>query len=212
MGLTCVISVLYLLGIPLLEHIELKCWDLHFTSRGIVKPSGQVVFVTIDEESVKREGRWPWPRRDMARLLHAVDRAGALVIGLDFGFFEPDLNLRRKAILDLREQLERQKKESADLIANLETIAAGQDEDRILARTIEGLSAPLVVGQFFYSTGSPFVPKPPPMEVLDKAVCRVVLSNGPTPEGKLLEQAGMESNIGDHLRGCSLFGLFQRIP
>jgi adenylate cyclase len=212
MGLTCVISVLYLLAVPLLEHIELKCWDLHFTSRGIIKPSGQVAFVTVDEESVKREGRWPWPRRDMARLLQAVDSAGALVIGLDFGFFEPDLNLRRKAILDLREQLERHETGAADLIENLETIAAGQDEDRILAGAIEGLSAPLVIGQFFYSTGSLFVPEPPPMEALDKAVCRVVLSKGPTPEGKLLEQEGIESNIAIISEAAPYSGSFNVFP
>src|SRR5262249_27289746 len=104
-GLTFMMAVLYFVGVPFFDHIELKSWDLHFKYRGPIDASGPVAYVTIDEESVNREGRWPWPRRVMARLLKSVDEAGALVIGQDFGYFEPDLKLRRQAILDLRDTL-----------------------------------------------------------------------------------------------------------
>ena len=56
---TMVMISLYFLVVPFLEFVELKAWDLHFKQRGVIQPSGKVAFVTIDEESVNREGRWP---------------------------------------------------------------------------------------------------------------------------------------------------------
>ena len=99
---TMVMISLYFLVVPFLEFVELKAWDLHFKQRGVLKPSGKVAFVTIDEESVNREGRWPWPRRNIALLLKTVQEYGARVIGLDMGFFEEDLKLRQHAILDIK--------------------------------------------------------------------------------------------------------------
>ncbi len=210
--LTCLICSLYVFSIPLFEYVELRCWDLHFIWRGQQEPSGSVAFVAIDEESVNTEGRWPWPRREMGKLLQAVDNAGALVIGLDFGFFEPDINLRQKAILELRERLKKDKNGPGEFLENLGVMAADQDEDRILSETIRGLSAPVVAGQFFYASDSRYVPEPPPPEVINKAVCRVVLSKGETPPGKLLDQIGMESNIPIISDAAPYSGGFNVIP
>ena len=95
---TMVMISLYFLVVPFLEFVELKAWDLHFKQRGVIQPSGKVAFVTIDEESVNREGRWPWPRRNIALLFKTVQEYGARVIGLDMGFFEEDLKLRQYAL------------------------------------------------------------------------------------------------------------------
>ncbi len=212
--LTCLVVILYFFSVPLLEYVELKCWDLHFKWRGPLKPAGPVAFIGIDEQSVNREGRWPWPRRTMARLLQAADRSGALVIGLDFGFFEPDLRLRQKAILDLRAELQGKDdgRVAGDLLKRLDAMAAREDDDQILAEAVQALSAPLVLGQFFYGMESAFVPPPPPPEILDKAVCRVVLSKGETPKGKLLEQAGLEHNIPIIAKAAPYVGSFNVLP
>jgi adenylate cyclase len=149
---TWVMAFLYFLVIPFLELVELKAWDLHFKQRGAAETSGAVAFVAIDEESVNRDGRWPWPRRQMAKLLEAVESYGAVVIGLDMGFFEPDLKLRQQAILDVQNRL-RQDASSRfppEAIKELEAIAAEEDDDVILANTLRQLSVPLVLGHFFY--------------------------------------------------------------
>ena len=213
-GLTCVMALLCIFNTPLLEHIELKCWDLHFLSRGVVKPTGTVAFVAVDEESVNSEGRWPWPRRQTARLIEAVDRSGPLVIGLDFGFFEPDQKIRRNAIRDLQRDLGNRpgKGIPPDLLRQLDTMAAREDDDEILAQTIRGLSAPIVVGNFFYAPGSPFVSKPPPAELLDKFKCGVVMSRGETPLGKLLEQPGIKMNIPEIIEATPYGGSLNVFP
>lgn len=210
-GLTCFMAVLYILSFPLLEHIELKLFDLHFHWRGEVSPSGQVAFVTIDEESVNREGRWPWPRRLMGELLKAADENGAAVIGLDLGFFEPAANERRKAVQEIREALAKEHA-SEELLNRLDAIGADEDEDGALAETIKGMSSPLVLGHFFYNEGSDFVPEPPPSSLLDKATCKVVMSRGDTPKGKLREQAGLECNIPPIAESAEYSGSFNLYP
>jgi PAS domain S-box-containing protein len=49
-----------------------------------------IVIVAIDEASLERHGRWPWPRSLHARLVDQLRRDGARVIGLDIVFSEPD--------------------------------------------------------------------------------------------------------------------------
>jgi adenylate cyclase len=53
------VLILFLIGIPILDLIELKTYDLRFLSRGIKKPASEVVLAVIDEKSLDREGRWP---------------------------------------------------------------------------------------------------------------------------------------------------------
>jgi len=54
------------------------------------RASAPVIVVAIDDASLDVRGQWPWPRNLMADLVRAVARAGALAIGLDVLFVEPD--------------------------------------------------------------------------------------------------------------------------
>ena len=49
-----------------------------------------VVVVDIDEESLDQVGQWPWPRSDVARLVDKLTAMGAIAIGFDVVFAEPD--------------------------------------------------------------------------------------------------------------------------
>ena len=50
-----------------------------------------VIIVAVDEDSLSRIGRWPWPRKVHADLINRLKQEGAAVIGLDIIFSEPDL-------------------------------------------------------------------------------------------------------------------------
>lgn len=50
-----------------------------------------IIIVGIDEASLARLGRWPWPRTVHAQLLDRLKQEGVAVIGLDIIFAEPDL-------------------------------------------------------------------------------------------------------------------------
>jgi len=52
----------------------------------------RVVVIDIDEESLQKIGRWPWPRVTQAKLLEQLQRQQPAIIGLDILFPEPDNN------------------------------------------------------------------------------------------------------------------------
>src|SRR5215813_6813433 len=92
LGTILVVAMLFSFGTPILDLIELKTYDLRFFSRGQVQPSPAVVMAMVDEKSLDKEGRWPWPRSKLATLVDVLSHDGARVIGFDIGFLEPDEN------------------------------------------------------------------------------------------------------------------------
>lgn len=58
--------------------------DLWFVPQA---PSGNIVLLKIDDESLNKIGHWPWPRETIARLIQTLDDAS--VIGIDITFKEP---------------------------------------------------------------------------------------------------------------------------
>jgi adenylate cyclase len=80
--------VLYAVNPSFLNLLELKAYDLRFQSRGTEKPGSEIVIVKIDEESMGKLGRWPWPREKLAELIHTLTEWEARVIGIDIIFAE----------------------------------------------------------------------------------------------------------------------------
>jgi adenylate cyclase len=58
----------------------------------------RVVIIDIDEESLRAEGRWPWSREKMARLVAGLKAAGVHTIGFDVAFTEPERNVAQELI------------------------------------------------------------------------------------------------------------------
>jgi|GEM_PF-1363466 len=99
LGTILVVITVFLYGIPTLDLVELKTYDLRFLSRGQLSPSPAVVMALVDEKSLATEGRWPWPRSKFAALVNALSHDGARVIGFDISFIEPDENFQNDLAL-----------------------------------------------------------------------------------------------------------------
>jgi hypothetical protein len=80
----------FVIDIPILHIFELKLYDLRVQKRGLQQPAPVVALAMIDEKSLDREGRWPWPRSKIATLIERLSEGGAKVIGFDIGFLEPE--------------------------------------------------------------------------------------------------------------------------
>ena len=52
----------------------------------------RIVIIDIDELSLQQQGRWPWSRQRIAELVQALREAGAIIIGFDVLFAEPERN------------------------------------------------------------------------------------------------------------------------
>ena len=102
-----------------------------------------VRIVDIDDESIRRIGRWPWPRRTMASLVYALTKANAAAVGFDVLFSEKDQPSEdEKACAQATAH-------SADQAARCQERADG---DIAFAHAISGL--PVVLGTFFTTTPS----------------------------------------------------------
>lgn len=64
--------------------------DSNFKLRGKINPFPDVAIVAIDEHSIGKLGRWPWPRSVHGRLVDLLTKYGAKAIVFDVLFTEAD--------------------------------------------------------------------------------------------------------------------------
>ncbi|MHB8977682.1 MAG: CHASE2 domain-containing protein [Trichloromonadaceae bacterium] len=74
----------------LLSFLENRWYDQLLTQMPAGTRSSEVVIVDLDERSLERYGRWPWPRSRVAQLLSSIQALGPRVIGLDILFADLD--------------------------------------------------------------------------------------------------------------------------
>ena len=89
-ALTSVVAFLYLFQPVLLSTLDLKIYDTLLKSRSGRTASGSIVIVDIDTKSLAQYGQWPWPRYRIAQLLDKLREMGAISVGVDILFAEPD--------------------------------------------------------------------------------------------------------------------------
>ena len=73
-----------------LQRLELSASDFAIYQQKVARPTGMVAIADVDERSIAKFGRWPWPRSVEARLIDALKNYRAAVIGLDIVFSEPE--------------------------------------------------------------------------------------------------------------------------
>ncbi len=149
-SLIVLVLVLFVTGIRFLDLAELKAYDLRFISRGIEKASPEVVMAVIDEKSLDTEGRWPWPRSKIARLIDILSRHGAKVISFDIGFLEPDENTNLEFIDQFDQKIGRLNIENQQLSEFMEESKLRADNDLTLANAIRQSKAKVILGHFFH--------------------------------------------------------------
>ena len=104
-ALSLVVSALsmsmYLFMNDKFETFDNKLRDMLFVNRGVIKTTGNVVIIDIDEKSLKEIGQFPWSRNIMAQIVYNLAEAGIGAVGFDIMFSEPDRSSPHKVIADL---------------------------------------------------------------------------------------------------------------
>jgi adenylate cyclase len=72
------------------EEIRVRTFDTFQRIDPRVKTARPVTVVDIDEASLAKLGQFPWPRTRIADLITSLTKLGAVVIGFDIVFSEPD--------------------------------------------------------------------------------------------------------------------------
>lgn len=142
------------------DRLEWVAYDLRFD---LTRPFAQgenpgIVIVDIDERALRQEGRWPWPRARVAELVDRLYAAGAVVVGLDMVFAEPERNPALRARDRLRARPGFAPGDPA--LAALKRAAPAVDGDRLLAEALAGTDTVLgyLLGDDLAAKG---VPGPP---------------------------------------------------
>jgi CHASE2 domain-containing sensor protein/class 3 adenylate cyclase len=84
-------ALLVLLFGSSLQTLEERLGALGWTLTADDTLEQRITLVTIDEKSLSQIGPWPWPREDMARLVTAIDEAGAQLQIHDVFYSEPKI-------------------------------------------------------------------------------------------------------------------------
>jgi adenylate cyclase len=154
--------------IPVLDQFELRTYDLRFQARGPIPTADVVVMAMVDEKSLDREGRWPWPRAKLADLVDRLSQDGAKVIAFDIGFLEPDENSQLQLLSELDAVLGDAPSRDAKLADFLEASRRRADNDKALADAIGRSEATVVLGYFFHMEGSDREYRATPTEVAEQ--------------------------------------------
>ncbi|HVE13983.1 MAG TPA: adenylate/guanylate cyclase domain-containing protein [Elusimicrobiota bacterium] len=80
------LSLLYWAGF--IHSMDNRWTDFLFVGRGMEPADPRVQVVAIDDESLRKIGQFPWPRRNYEKLLDNLFASGTKVAGLDILFFE----------------------------------------------------------------------------------------------------------------------------
>jgi adenylate cyclase len=90
LALLIALAALRIADPPLIQELRVRVFDYYQVLRPREVTQHPVVIVDIDEKSLKRFGQWPWPRTLIADLVTRLTQMGALAIGFDVFFPEPD--------------------------------------------------------------------------------------------------------------------------
>jgi adenylate cyclase len=146
---------LFVIDIPILHIFELKLYDLRVQKRGLQQPAPVVALAMIDEKSLDREGRWPWPRSKIATLIERLSEDGAKVIGFDIGFLEPEDNAsavlptKSSQMSSIRQDIAQDRQPGVSLEGIRRDI-----NDQLLADALRNSSAKTILGYFFHMRAS----------------------------------------------------------
>jgi adenylate cyclase len=216
--LTLLIVVVFFIGPSFLEVVELKTLDLRFKSRGFMQANDAIVLAVIDEKSLDEEGRWPWPRSKIARLVDYLSDDEAKVIGFDIGFLEPDEN-NLSFIQQLESKLGSLRLNNKELERFLSESKMLADNDRILAHSIKQSKAKVILGYFLHidqkSLGYDIE-----SQVIDNRIAQISISKYPVvrfPEedaniGLLIDAYSPEVNIPILNQSADSSGYFNMFP
>lgn len=152
---------------PLLSDFLTRLEYLVYDQRLRVMPKAEkpeenkIVIVDLDERSLQAEGQYPWNRIKVGQLTEKLRDDGALVVGFDITFPEPDRSIRDLlAPIDLRALGE-------GFNATLSEIEPQIDSDQYFARVMQsGIDVVLAIN-FNSQTDATYNELPEPLVDID---------------------------------------------
>jgi len=83
--LTLLFGFAYSINFQPLKHLDFAAYDIAANANRLAA-SEHIVIIDIDDASINKLGRWPWPRADFANIINKLSNANARIIGLNIAF------------------------------------------------------------------------------------------------------------------------------
>ncbi|MDP3269219.1 MAG: adenylate/guanylate cyclase domain-containing protein [Legionella sp.] len=155
LGILCTIIILSIeffrtpVVYPIISHLDGRIYDQIINLQWRPhKSSVKVVIINIDEESVLKEGRWPWPRDKMANLVNKLKQYGVVSVGMDIVMSEPEINYATGLKNKLNQLNLGADIKNPALLNTLDKIAHEVDNDQTFSRAL--LEQNVVLGFLFH--------------------------------------------------------------
>lgn len=158
-GALVVVAFIYLsfMRFPFFESLEKVVYEIQMRLDTPRNPGeSKVAIVDIDDKSISKLGRWPWPRHIIAEMITILKNNGAKLIGLDMIFSEkehnPSIKEIKKLYTDILERGEASTEGEKDkwILSKLIEVEKRLDYDRVLSKTVKDSGNIIlpVVGEF----------------------------------------------------------------
>ncbi|WP_159006672.1 adenylate/guanylate cyclase domain-containing protein [Bradyrhizobium sp. S69] len=171
-----------------IQELRVRTFDTYQRFEPRVKTARPVTIVDIDEKSLTKFGQWPWPRTRIADMIVNLTRLGAVAIGFDIVFAEPD-RLNPNAVADTMRYLDEETK------SRLRTLPSN---DQIFADAIK--RSRVVLGETGLAGANPLFDKALPVTG--------VATLGEDPQRFLFDFAGLLRNVDTLEAAAAGRGLF----
>lgn len=186
------------------QVVRLQSFDLYQRLKPREFKNLPVRIVDVDEASLAKYGQWPWPRTVIAQIIDNLTKSGAVVIGFDIVFAEPD-RLSPPRIAD----------ENPNLPASVREALRALPHTEIAMREAMSRSR-VVLGQTSVRNATDTVEQKRPIDSIPHAFL------GDDPEPFLQKYAALVQNmpeLEEVARGHGVFslapdidGVFRRVP
>ena len=131
------------ISIDILQRLEAIPYDirLKLSTPQVPNDIPPIIIIDIDEDSLDQQGRWPWSRTTLSRLIEKIHENNPAVVALDIVLSEKEVN----PIDVLNEELKNIKRTVPDWLKNLKD---DLDADTLFSETIQGKE--IVLGYPFH--------------------------------------------------------------
>ncbi|HBO83742.1 MAG TPA: serine/threonine protein kinase [Deltaproteobacteria bacterium] len=155
--LTVLLCIFSLTKIGFLEAVELKTYDFRMRLFPPQDINREIAIVAIDDESIAKLGRWPWPRTRIAEVINKISQAGAKVIGLNIIFSEPEEASGIVAVDAMKKRFDElglaKTQGGAEFLSEVERIRSDLNRDGKLAASLESSRNVILPIAFDFAAG-----------------------------------------------------------
>jgi len=107
LGIMILFLGLWFVRFQFVDTLELKYYDVMMKLRGAPDAESDIVMVDIDEDSIEKLGRWPWPRSLLSKGILKINEGKPKVIGLNLLLTEAEVSEGLREIESLEMMFEK---------------------------------------------------------------------------------------------------------